>query len=181
MAEQDRRRWDERYTDLGAPAPGAVGPPGAFVGHTDVFPTAGKAFDLACGPGLGAVWLAHRGLEVWGVDVSPVAIGQARDLAAHCGVADRCRFDVVDLDAGLPPGPPVDVIVCHKFLDPRLDRPIVARLAPGGLLAIAVLSEVGAAAGPFRAGRGQLRAAFAGLDVIAAGEGQGQAWLLARA
>ncbi|OOK73436.1 hypothetical protein BZL30_5131 [Mycobacterium kansasii] len=28
---------------------------------------------------------------------------------------------------------------------------------------------------------GQLRAAFAGLDVIAAGEGQGQAWLLARA
>lgn len=55
------------------------------------------------------------------------------------------------------------------------------RLAPGGLLAIAVLSEVGAAAGPFRAGCGQLRAAFAGLDVIAAGEGQGQAWLLARA
>ncbi|KZS72297.1 SAM-dependent methyltransferase [Mycobacterium kansasii] len=181
MAEQDRRSWDERYSSQGPPAVDAVGPPSAFGCHADVFPTAGRALDLACGPGLGAVWLARRGLEVWGVDISTVAIGQARDLAARCGVADRCQFDVVDLDAGLPPGPPVDVIVCHKFLDRSLDRPIVTRLAPGGLLAIAVLSEVGAAAGPFRAGRGQLRAAFPGLDVIAAGEGQGQAWLLARA
>ncbi|ETW23432.1 class I SAM-dependent methyltransferase [Mycobacterium gastri] len=181
MAEQDRRGWDERYSSQGPPDVGAVGPPSAFGSHADVFPTAGKALDLACGQGLGAVWLARRGLQVWGVDISTVAIGQARDLAARCGVADRCRFDVVDLDTGLPPGPPVDLIVCHKFLDRRLDQPMAQRLAPGGLLAIAVLSEVGAAAGPFRAGCGQLRAAFAGLDVIAAGEGQGQAWLLARA
>lgn len=180
MAEQDRRRWDVRYTDLGAPADAAVGPPSAFAGYTDVFPTAGKALDLACGQGQGAVWLARRGLQVWGVDISPVAIEQARDLAERCGVADRCRFDVVDLEPGLPPGPPVDVLVCHKFLDRRLYQPIVKRLVPGGLLAVAVLSEVDAAAGPFRAGRGQLRAAFAELHMIAAGEGQGEAWMLAR-
>ena len=35
--------------------------------------------------------------------------------------------------------------------------------------------------GPFRGAAGELSAAFAGLDVIAAGEGQGEAWLLARA
>ena len=127
------------------------------------------------------MWLARRGLRVWGCDVSPAAISQARDLAHRNGTGDRCRFDVVDLDDGLPAGPPVDVILCHKFRDRRLDRAIIERLAPGGLLAIAVLSEVGAAPGPFRAAPGELPAAFAELDVVAAGEGQGHAWLLARA
>jgi hypothetical protein len=94
---------------------------------------------------------------------------------------DRCRFEVVDLDDGLPAGPPVDVVLCHKFRDRRLDDAIIGRLAPGGLLAIAVLSEVGAAPGPFRAAPGELPAAFARLDRIADGEGQGYAWLLARA
>ena len=149
--------------------------------HADVFPTAGTALDLACGQGLGAVWLARRGLDVLGLDISPVAISQARDLAARSGVGDRCRFDVVDLDDGLPAGPPADVVLCHKFRDRRLDQAIIRRLAPGGLLAIVVLSEVGAAPGPFRAVPGELSAAFAELNQLAAGEGDGRAWLLARA
>jgi SAM-dependent methyltransferase len=115
------------------------------------------------------------------LDISPVAIGRARNLARRDGVDDRCRFDAADLDDGLPAGPPVDVILCHNFRDRRLDRAIIARLAPGGLLAIAVLSEVGAARGPFRAAPGELSAAFADLEEIVAGEGEGRAWLLARA
>jgi SAM-dependent methyltransferase len=181
MAEEDRRRWNERYTTQGPPSASEVAPPGFVARHAEEFPTAGRALDLACGQGLGAVWLARRGLEVWGLDISPVAVGQARDLARRSGVGDRCRFDVADLDDGLPAGPPVDVILCHKFRDRRLDRAIVERLAPGGLLAIAALSEVGAKPGPFRAAAGELPAAFAGLDVVAAGEGEGLAWLLARA
>lgn len=181
MAEVDRHRWDERYASSGPPPVKAVAPPELLARHADVFPTAGTALDLACGRGLGAVWLAARGLQVVGWDVSPVAVGQARELAAGMGMSDRCRFEVVDLDDGLPPGPPVDVILCHRFRDPRLDRAIIERLAPGGLLAIAVLSEVGAAPGPFRAVAGELPAAFAGLDQLAAGEGDGHAWLLARA
>jgi SAM-dependent methyltransferase len=181
MAEADRQRWDERYATKAPPPLGAVGPPAFLAPHADVVPTAGRALDLACGPGLGAVWLAWRGLEVEGVDVSPVAIGQARDLARRAGVGDRCRFQVVDLDGGLPAGSAADVILCHRFSDRRLDRAIIERLAPGGLLAIAVLSEVGAAPGPFRAVAGELPAAFAELDLVAAGEGEGCAWLLARA
>ena len=145
-----------------------VGPPPVFAPFDAMFPTAGHGLDLACGQGLGAVWLARRGMDVWGFDVSPVAIGQARDLARRSGVGDRCRFDVVDLDNGLPAGPPVDVILCHKFRDRRLDR-------------AAALSEVGATPGPFRVAAGELPSAFADLDVNAAGEGQGEAWLLARA
>ena len=181
MTREDQRRWDERYTSKGPVCGGAVGPPGVFAAYADVFPTKGRALDIACGRGFATVWLAQRGLAAVGLDVSPVAIGQALELARHRGVDDRCRFDVVDLDDGLPDGPPVDVIVCHRFRDRRLDRAFVERLAPGGLLATAALSEVGAEPGPFRAAPGELALAFAELDIVAAGEGQGQAWLLARA
>jgi SAM-dependent methyltransferase len=147
----------------------------------DQIPTAGHALDLACGSGSAAVWLAERGLIVWGVDVSAVAIEQADELAHRHGVSDRCRFSVADLDDGLPPGPPVDLILCHRFRDPRLYSAMVDRLRPDGVLAISVLSEVGAQPGFFRAAAGELDVAFAALQAMAAGEGDGQAWLLARA
>lgn len=180
MGEADRRRWDERYAVKGPPSLDSVAPPDVFARHAELFPTAGTALDLACGQGIGSVWLASRGLRVVAWDISPVALAHARDLARRAAVADRCRFDVVDFDGGLPAGAPADVILCWRFRDRRLDRAIVERLAPGGLLAIAVLSEVGAAPGPFRAAPGELTAAFAQLGIVAAGEGQGRAWLLAR-
>ncbi len=181
VSREDQRRWDERYESREPVSVDAVEPPNLLAAHAEVFPTTGQALDLACGQGLGSVWLARRGLNVTGFDVSPVAIGQARDLARRSGVGDRCRFEFVDLDDGLPAGPRVDVILCHKFRDRRLDRAIIERLGPGGLLAMAVLSEVGAAPGPFRAPPGELPAAFTELDLVAAGEGHGYAWLLARA
>lgn len=72
----------------------------------------------------------------------------------------------------------------HRLLQvPRPPpRPGHRRTAGAGrLLAIAVLSEVGAGPGPFRPAPGELTAAFADLEPIAAGEADGQAWLLARA
>lgn len=119
-------------------------------------------------------------MTVSGFDVSPVAVAQAGELALAGGVAPRCRFVIADLDTGLPAGPPADVVVCHRFRDARLDGEIVARLAPGGLLAISALSAVGASPGPFRVEPGELVRAFTVLEPIAAGEGDGQAWLLAR-
>jgi 2-polyprenyl-3-methyl-5-hydroxy-6-metoxy-1,4-benzoquinol methylase len=180
VSDDDRVRWDERYAGRGIVPVDAVGPPPVFAVFEDVFPTEGYALDLACGRGAASVWLARRGMDVWGVDVSSVAVSQARELARRGGVGDRCRFDVADLDAGLPTGPPVNVIVCQRFRDRRLDEAVVDRLAPGGLLAVSALSEVGASPGCFRVAPGELPASFAGLNVLAAGEGQGEAWLLAR-
>ena len=181
MTEEDRHRWDARYRDQGArPDTDAFGPPALFAPYADRFPTRGTALDLACGRGAASVWLACRGLEVLGVDVSPVAVGLARELAERAGVAARCRFEIADLDQGLPPGPPYDVIVCHMFRDSRLDGKIIERLAPRGILAIAARSEVGAEEpGGFRAAPGELLASFGALRVIAYGEGGGRAWLLA--
>jgi SAM-dependent methyltransferase len=181
VSQGDRVRWDERYASRGLPDAVAVGCPAVFAAFEHLFPTTGQALELACGDGLAAVWLARRGMDVWGVDVSGTAISHARDLARRSGVGDRCRFDVFDLDVGLPAGPPVDLVFCHKFRDSRLDRDIIRRLAPGGLLAISGLGEVGAAPGPFRAAPGELPRAFGELDVIAVGEGHGEAWLLAKA
>lgn len=180
MSDDDRARWDEKYRGRAAPPPGAVGLPTVFLAHRDEFPVTGYALDVACGQGTGAVWLAQRGLRVCGFDVSPVAVEQARERAARSGVGDRCRFEVVDLDDGLPGGPPADVIYCTRFRDPRLDRPMIERLGPGGLLAVTALSQVDSSPGRFRAVPGELRTAFAGLQLVAAGEGQGLAWLLAR-
>jgi SAM-dependent methyltransferase len=176
VAETDRIRWDNKYAGQAGGPPRL---PEVFARYADVIPTTGHALELACGSGSASVWLAERGLTVWGVDGSAVAIEQARELARRHGVADRCRFSVADLDAGLPPGPPVEMILCHRFRDPRLYPAIVDRLRVGGLLAISVLSEVGARPGSFRAAPGELGDAFAGLHRLAAGEGDGQAWLLA--
>ncbi len=181
MVDGDRLRWDERYASLEPPALGAVAVPDVFAAHTDAFPVTGRALDLACGQGLGSVWLAWRGMDVLGLDVSRVAVGHARDLARRSGVGDHCRFEVVDFDDGLPDGPPVELILCHRYRDRRLDRAVIGRLTRGGLLAVAVLSEVGRGPGPHRAAPGELPRAFADIDVLAAGEGEGHAWLLARA
>ncbi|MBS9532644.1 methyltransferase domain-containing protein [Mycobacterium sp. M1] len=178
MTDDDRAHWDERYVGRGAPEPDAVAPATVFLPHVRAFPTAGSAVDIACGPGTAAVWLARRGMQVTGFDVSPVAVAQARELAERSGVGDRCRFTVVDLDDGLPDGPPVDVVYCARFRDTRLYRPMADRLAAGGLLAVTVLSRVGGPNGSFRAAPGELRSAFADLELIAEGEGEGEAWLL---
>ena len=177
MSDADRLRWDAQYADS---VPARVELPTVFADHADEFPIAGWALDLACGQGGTAVWLARRGIQVLGVDISPVAIGRARQLAASNQVDDRCRFSVDDLDGGLPPGEPVDAIVCHRFRAPHLYPAMIERLAPRGMVAISVLSEVGASPGNYRASAGELTAAFADLDMIAEGEGDGVAWLIAR-
>jgi hypothetical protein len=119
-------------------------------------------------------------MDYWGVDVSPVGINLARELTSVYEVADRCRFDVIDLDDGLPSGPPVNLLFCHLFRDPRLDVAMMERLVPGGMLAVAVLSEVGVGPGDFRARPGELRDAFGSLEVVDEGEGDGVARILAR-
>ena len=179
MSALDRERWDQRYERSPVEATDRVELASVFTAHADLFPRAGHALELACGRGEQAIWLARRGMVVDAVDVSTVAIAAANARAAAMGVGERCHFAVADLDAGLPPGPPADVIMCHLFRDPRLDDAIGARLAAGGLLALAALSEVDAEPGPFRVRAGELRGAFPALDLLASGEGDGQAWILA--
>lgn len=179
VSEEDRRHWDLRHAEAGMPS-GNPRPPRIFASHEELFPVGGRALEIACGRGETAVWLASRGMDVHAVDVSPVAIELAHQLALRNRLADRLRFEVWDLDDGLPPGQPMDLVVCHMFRLPGLDSQLLDRLATGGVLAVASLSEVGAGPGRFRAGPGELRAGFSELQVLAEGEGDGEAWLLGR-
>jgi hypothetical protein len=70
--------------------------------------------------------------------------------------------------------------VCQRFRDPARYPELAARLAPGGLLVVTVLSEVGEGPGPFRAPAGELRAAFGGLEVLHHAERDGEAGIVAR-
>lgn len=183
MSESDRLHWDPRHTVAGVPElDGRPAPPAVFAHVENLFPTEGSALELACGRGRHAVWLVGRGMTYCGVDVSPVAIEMARSLAEEHGLAERCQFEVFDLDEGLPPGKPVDLLFCHLFRkSPSLDEPMMDRVAPGGLLALASLSVVGSSGpGRFHAPPGELRDSFGHLEVLDEGEGDGMAWILAR-
>lgn len=184
MADADRERWDARHTTAGAAGAGAApAPPDALRGREDLLPGGGRALEVACGRGTVAVWLAVRGFAVDAVDVSPVALAAGTALAGRHAVDGRVRWWQHDLDAGLPDGcaGPYDVVVCQRFRDPARYRQLADRLAPGGLLVVTVLSEVGEGPGAFRAPAGELRAAFDGLEVLAHTERDGEASLVARA
>lgn len=174
MTAHDRVRWDARHAAAVDVAPLA---PDVLRGREELVPSAGRALDVACGRGAVARWLSGRGLTVEAVDVSAVAVAAAERADASV------RWWRHDLDAGLPGGcdGPYAVVVCQRFRDPALYPALTAALAPGGLLAITVLSEVDEAPGPFRARAGELLRAFGGLDVLVHTEADGEASLLGRA
>ncbi len=181
VSVEDRHRWDQRYAERDLAQVGQVSAPSVFATCESLLPSAGYALEIACGRGQAALWLAARGMQVHAVDISPVAIGQARSALAKSEYAERVRFEIFDLDQGLPVGPPCALVLCCNFRDPRLDQAMLGRLAPGGILAIAALSDVGAARpGSFRARPGELRRAFAALELLKDGEGDGRAWLVGR-
>ncbi|HVL84772.1 MAG TPA: class I SAM-dependent methyltransferase [Pseudonocardia sp.] len=179
MAEDDAPRWDGRH----AAAPHAgPNPPDAVANRSDLLPATGSALEVAAGRGAVAVWLALRGLRVDAVDVSATGLAAISELAREHGVVGRIRTYRHDLDAGLPGecAGPYDVVVCQRFRDPRLYPELARVLAPGGILVLTVLSEVGGRPGPFRAAAGELAEAFGWLDVLAHREDGGEAHLLAR-
>lgn len=167
--------WNDRFA---ASSVGHPGPPSALVGREDLVPTTGTALDVACGRGTVAVWLAARGLAVDAVDAAPAGLALGRALADAEGVS--VDWLQADLDDGLPVTGPYDVVVCQRFRDPLLYPALAGSLAAGGLLVLTVLSTVGDTGGRFRAGPGELRAAFGHLEVLLEEEGGGEAHLVAR-
>jgi cyclopropane fatty-acyl-phospholipid synthase-like methyltransferase len=58
----------------------------------------GRAIDLGCGVGREAILLAERGFDVTAVDISPTAIGMAKEAATEAGVeVDFVVDDLTDL------------------------------------------------------------------------------------
>jgi ubiquinone/menaquinone biosynthesis C-methylase UbiE len=63
-------------------------------------PTSGRLLELGCGAGNMTIWLAERGYEAYGVDISPAAIEWAREKALEGEQAVNFSVtDVLDLAA----------------------------------------------------------------------------------
>lgn len=128
--------WDARYEAKGA-LWGAE--PNQFLAEIADVLEPGTALDLGCGQGRNSFWLASRGFTVTGLDLSPVAIEQAREVAEELG-AD-VSFESVDLTTWEPAGRAWDLVVLTYLHLSEERRPVVhgaARraVAPGGRLVV---------------------------------------------
>jgi tellurite methyltransferase len=130
-AEEDKERWDKKY-DTETYLFGR-NPIPFLKDHLDLLPK-GAALDLAMGEGRNGVFLATKGLQVTGVDISEAGFKKARALAAEKGV--KLTTMVADLEQYTIPPNTYDVIVCTYFLQRDLFPKIAAALKPGGVAVI---------------------------------------------
>jgi len=102
------------------------------------FRSGDKVLDVACGEGRNSVWLAERGCEVLGVDISPLALEKARHLAAKRGVS--VTFVEADIRDWQWQPEAFDAVVCLfiQFAAPQdrghLFEGFKTTLKPGGVL-----------------------------------------------
>jgi ubiquinone/menaquinone biosynthesis C-methylase UbiE len=70
--------------------------------------------DYCCGNGEIAVEMARQGArQVYGIDLSPVAIENAQKLATRAGVSNRCTFEVMDAEHMTFPDGLFDIV--HEY------------------------------------------------------------------
>lgn len=138
--------WEERYRARESPS---TGRPNAIFAEIAGPLAPGRALELGCALGDDANWLAGRGWNVLGVDVSQNAVSRATARAKALGQADRVSFQQHDLAETFPEGK-FDLVSAVHFQSPvDFDRPAVLRraaasVAPGGLI---VLIDHGAHSG----------------------------------
>ena len=130
--------WDAHYVRHAEVWSGA--PNAALVDETRGL-RPGAALDLGCGEGADAVWLARRGWQVTGVDVSEVALERASRRATAAGVAGQVTWERLDLGESFPAGS-FDLVTAHYLHSPRPTRRALAlqqaagAVAPGGTLLV---------------------------------------------
>ncbi len=129
-----REEWDRRYADR--PQLWSGQPNGALVAEVAGL-APGRVLDVGCGEGADAVWLAGRGWDVTGLEVSGLALERA---AVHARDADVVvRWVHAGLaEAALPAGA-YDLVsaqypALQRTPDGSAERALLAAVAPGGVL-----------------------------------------------
>jgi cyclopropane fatty-acyl-phospholipid synthase-like methyltransferase len=170
-----REFWDQRYS---APEYIFGTSPNLFLASQQhLFKPRDRVLDIACGEGRNSVWLASLGCQVLGMDVSPLALTKARQLAADRGVT--VAWQEADVRSWQWQPDAFDAVVCIfiQFADPsqraRLFSGLQTTLKLGGKLVLQgytpkqVEYKTG---GPPQAAHmytaAMLRDAFAGLDIV---------------
>ncbi len=103
-----------------------------LTGNVDLLP-GGRVLDIAMGAGRNAIYLAKKGFEVEGIDISAKGVNLALESAAKAGVAIHAQ--VVDLDKHYRiQEDTYDVILCFYYLQRSLIAQIKDGLRLGGMV-----------------------------------------------
>lgn len=126
---KDREHWERRYRDGDLPWD-----TGRHDRHLEdivrercIAPC--RVLELGCGSGSNAVWLAARGFEVTGIDISPLAISSAETRASRLGMT--VRFAAADILKERIPGGPYGFVFdrgCFHSMEVPGNRAQYARL-----------------------------------------------------
>ncbi|MDP7058630.1 MAG: class I SAM-dependent methyltransferase [Nitrospinaceae bacterium] len=127
-AEKDQSRWDKHY-DIEGFLFGSK--PIRFLKDNIHLLPKGRALDLAMGEGRNGVYMATQGFDVLGLDISPVGLNKAHQLAEHHKVKIETR--VVDLENYQLEKNAYDVIICTYYMQRDLFDQMKESLKPGGM------------------------------------------------
>ncbi|HET7786162.1 MAG TPA: methyltransferase domain-containing protein [Myxococcales bacterium] len=161
--------WDDRFAGGHDPHGRAPSPPLPQAAEA-IGP--GLALDLACGAGRHALFLAERGWRVYALDASRAGISRLEDDARVRGVAQRIETRIADLESPAFQLEGEYDLVCDFYF---LHRPLFAQVRravrPGGLFAAALHLRRNDS-GRFLLEPGELRAFFAGWEILLEREGE---------
>jgi len=169
MPHPDAQRWDTRYLQETRYASFTAARP-FLVEHASHLPHSGLALDVAMGLGGNAAFLLERGMEVIGVDISWVALHQAKTRlpSLQAVLADLRNFYL--------PERAFDLILNFYYLQRDLWPRYHRLLRPGGLLVFETLTRAMLSIQPdlepdYLLNPGELRQAFSGWQILAYREG----------
>jgi cyclopropane fatty-acyl-phospholipid synthase-like methyltransferase len=160
-----RRMFDEFYRHT--KPPWDIGRPRKqFVELARQGVISGSVLDIGCGTGENALFYAELGLEVWGIDFSPVAIRKAEEKAAKRGL--RAKFLIQNAllleDLNRKFDTATDSGFFHTLDNrerPAFARSLAAVLRPGGVYYMLCFSELEPPGyGPRRVSQQEIRECF---------------------
>lgn len=151
------QHWEQRYAGADAVWSGKVNPTLACaLEHL----TPGRSLDLGCGEGADVIWLAERGWDALGLDLSPTAVERARAAAVARGLGTEpanapqrlpsardertgtARFEQCDLTEWNPEAGTFDLVTASFFHSraalarTEILRRALEAVAPGGHLVV---------------------------------------------
>ena len=167
---RQKSEWENIYQnksvpwDVGEPEPYLV----KFIGKRNLKPC--SAIDLGCGTGNEAIFLAKKGFKVTGVDISELAIQEARKRAENAAVkVDFIVSDIADLKIKNKFGFAFDR-ACFHFIRPETRQKYIEflkhSLVPGGFFLLIISSDKETAKGPYQFTQKDIKSLFSKYFVI---------------
>lgn len=181
MSHSDREKWDQRYREGEySTRKHASALLEQWLPRINVETRPPEALDVGCGLGRNALYLARRGWQVVGVDISDVALGRLEQAAAAEALPIRCvprdlETDLIEADDPALGGP-YDLAIMIRYTNLLLIESLKRILRPGGYLIVEEhlvtdAEVVGPKSARFRVPAGALRQTVQGMELLDYREG----------